>query len=710
LSTLHSSGDPVSGMKRAHYDISDTFDTSPHLKDGVGHVSLMDGSDGAAAGTSKRLPKVSKKIQACTECQRRKIKCDLCEGEAACSRCRKRGFQCVVNKNLQSILEDDVEWKSRMEYTSGQLQTAISEILHNMAMPALESFPSTMPDVQSQQSYQSGSSYEELKRRIRVPERSEVLSREGRRSNQSTRMAMTRENSQERSGLGEAVGDAIIAAPMRSLYEVTKLRNLRSNPREYLPHGTTTRLEDDDFISRGEISIEEAEEMFQIFDRSLNQYLWGGMVLVHQDLQSVRHSSSLLLAAILTVTALHIPGKSSTFDICYAEFLYLVSDSMLDRYHTLDGIRGLCIGAFWLSDVSWKLSGHAVRIATELNLHRSYTRAIKGSQEHFEGARLWYLLYVCDHHFSIAYGRPPVIQDEMSIVQHEKFLQLPGITQADFRLHSQVAIFIILTQIYNTFGPEVEQMLDEDDLSRLRQWNIEIDRWRVKWEPQLAPNPHISSYPSKGVNLHYHFAKLQLNSLSLRGSQQLSSQNISAARREHANLAISCAMSILQLVIDEPDIRDALIGVPLYLHTMITYAAVFLLKVPQQWKAARLGTDSVLIRESVDHVIKLFNLEGASERHLSYHIARGLGKMLGRLDREAQADLAPQGDGSLGNINQVSAVSGFQVLDAGQDFGTNYPSLAMYGDSPEMFDENFFPIGFFDITNGGPWQWQPGSM
>lgn len=167
-------------------------------------------------------------------------------------------------------------------------------------------------------------------------------------------------------------------------------------------------------------------------------------------------------------------------------------------------------------------------------------------------------------------------------------------------------------------------------------------------------------------------------------------------------------MSILQLVIDEPDIRDALIGVPLYLHTMITYAAVFLLKVQQQWKAARLGTDSVLIRENVDQVIKLFNKEGASERHLSYHIARGLTKMLGRLDRERQADVDPKG--ALGNVNQLNTDIGFQEMGAGQDFGANYVPLPLYGDSPEMFDENFFPIGFFDVTNAGPWQWQTGTM
>jgi hypothetical protein len=142
-----------------------------------------------------------------------------------------------------------------------------------------------------------------------------------------------------------------------------------------------------------------------------------------------------------------------------------------------------------------KLSGHAVRIATELNIHRCYARAIEGSREHFEGARLWYLLYVCDHHFSIAYGRPPVIQDDSSIVFHEKFLELSGATQADFRLHSQVAIFIILTQIYNTFGPDLEKRLEEDDLSKLRQWNIEIDCWRIRWERQLSTSHITESFP-----------------------------------------------------------------------------------------------------------------------------------------------------------------------------------------------------------------------
>lgn len=43
--------------------------------------------------------------------------------------------------------------------------------------------------------------------------------------------------------------------------------------------------------------------------------------------------------------------------------------------------------------VSWKLSGHAIRIATELNIHQSFFRALEGDPEHFLRARLWYMLY-----------------------------------------------------------------------------------------------------------------------------------------------------------------------------------------------------------------------------------------------------------------------------------------------------------------------------
>ncbi|KAH8593026.1 hypothetical protein B0O99DRAFT_628669 [Bisporella sp. PMI_857] len=568
-----------------------------------------------------------------------------------------------------------------MEEKAEALSLAVSKILGVLDLPALESFA-------AQLQYNK-----EISQRVGFEN---VESPDTSRPARTSGMAMTRENSQEPDP--DRTNDALVTDPMGTLYEVTKLRNLRSYPYGHLHAPRPTSIEDD-FISKGVVSEADADELFRAFSTSLNHYLWGGVALAHDNLTSVRQSSSLLLAAILTVTALHIPGKEKVFDICYKEFIALVCDSMFERYHSLDGVRALCIGAFWLSDVSWKLSGHAVRIATELHLHQNYARVMRGSREHFEGARLWYFLYVCDHHFSIAYGRPPVIQEDSTITNHEKFLSLPGISQADFRLHSQVSIFIILTRVYNTFGPDIHQMVAEEDLVRLRHFNVALDTWRMKWEPQLAPNPYVATYPSKGVSLHLHFAKLQVNSLALRGIQQGVMLELSLERRELANFAIACATSILQTVLDEPDIRNSVVGVPIYLHTMITCSAVFLLKVQHRWKGYKLGTDSELIRELVTRIIRLLLDARAGDRHLSCYIATGLHKMLDRVNTWGTGEKQqPPPNVDVNHFSHDPNQSAGQVWDQNLYGGADNGIMRMFDDSVPFYDEQFFPLGYFDVA------------
>lgn len=65
-------------------------------------------------------------------------------------------------------------------------------------------------------------------------------------------MAMTRENSPEPSGVAEqSSASVLVTEPMGSLYEVTRLRNIRSNQAKV--SRTAPELDDhvDDFITRG---------------------------------------------------------------------------------------------------------------------------------------------------------------------------------------------------------------------------------------------------------------------------------------------------------------------------------------------------------------------------------------------------------------------------------------------------------------------------
>ena len=81
----------------------------------------------------------------------------------------------------------------------------------------------------------------------------------------NTQMAMTRENSLEPAqNVDQSNGAVTVEEPMGSLYEVTRLRNIRSNRAKTLRPVAGSQGELNDFISRGVISEHEAEELFKM--------------------------------------------------------------------------------------------------------------------------------------------------------------------------------------------------------------------------------------------------------------------------------------------------------------------------------------------------------------------------------------------------------------------------------------------------------------
>lgn len=92
------------------------------------------------------------------------------------------------------------------------------------------------------------------------PARSALSARED-----NTHMAMSRENSVELGASGETVagGSVMVEDPMGSLYEVTRLRNIRSNRAKMVRPVPDNTGEVNDFIARGVISEVEAAELYQ---------------------------------------------------------------------------------------------------------------------------------------------------------------------------------------------------------------------------------------------------------------------------------------------------------------------------------------------------------------------------------------------------------------------------------------------------------------
>ncbi|KAL4906931.1 hypothetical protein BDW74DRAFT_130557 [Aspergillus multicolor] len=691
------------------------------------------------------VPKISRRIRACTECKRHKVRCDMNVGETVCQRCRRMGLDCVVNKSLQTLLDDEAEWKSTIELAMADLlrKAQLPELSYYQAVGKSAESPPKKRDRKASTVSTDDTPPAVGENGVAGSANSAVRPGADISSLPTADLAQQPQYAIDKEENGVA---SLVTAPMGSLYEVTQLSDIRAtSPGRQHAHDLVT-----DFVSRGAVDLQEAEELFDHFDRVLNRYLWDGILLVHKDLTSLRNSSSMLSAAIFAVTALHLPHKERVFDTCYTEFAKLASESMLDRHHTLDDLRALCIGAFWLADVSWKLSGYAVRIATERNLHQAYRKATLGSHEHKEQARLWYLLYTLEHHFSIAYGRPPIIHEDHSITNHHTFILSPSVSQSDLRLHSQVDLFIILTRIYHAFGPDVDLEVPESEFSIIDKFDADLGDWRSAWLPRLAGSRYVGAYPYKAVYLHYNFCRLQLNSVALRTYHSSNSTRpMSAERKKRANLAIESAIGTLMVVLDEPDIQRALVGVPLYLHSMITFAAVFLLKIAakgcsnivtisqnQQNSIASAGLhiDVSYVRALVGRIIELMVScsKRASERHLSHHISRGLKKMLTGLEEwekrsygnpqslaQASHDNASMfkpviipGAQPLGErdtiLNHPPPLLGVAPLSAERGNGIEFEvkqqqnGLSEGSADPMMadlwgFDEEYFPTGVFDF-------------
>ncbi|KAF4994470.1 hypothetical protein FDECE_13119 [Fusarium decemcellulare] len=420
--------------------------------------------------------------------------------------------------------------------------------------------------------------------------------------------------------------DSLYALPINSLYEVTRLPSLR-NPTNPSSRSDTASQ---DFISRGLISEIVAQQLFTRFITRLNYFCYG-ILCPHESLASLRASSSLLTAAVCAVSSLHDPEGSSACKICHAELLRLVSASMFSNSHTADDIRALIVGAYWLGNVSYTLLGHAIRVATRLNYHLAYFSVIDrpSQQDEVDRARLWYTLYIMDHHSSILYGRPALISpNEEPHQQWELFIQVNGQREVDLRISSQVALYHILAKVKDVFGGYSVKSVPEHCLPQLRNFFSELDRWYMVWGNRMPQNAHVGWFPRDGAILHYHFARLHLCSYIFRGMSLESSNTASHQVREYASVAVASATAVLELVLERDDLRMALVGMPLYFHGMITFAAVFLVKAARNNFWGLTAIDAPKVLELVQSCVRELRSHSAARQHLVYHLSIGLEGMV----------------------------------------------------------------------------------
>ncbi|KIW97785.1 uncharacterized protein Z519_01369 [Cladophialophora bantiana CBS 173.52] len=534
---------------------------------------------------------ISRKITACVSCRKQKIKCHMGDGAPPCTRCKKRGLSCVVNRSLQMLLESDVAWKANIEEKLRMLEDSVGRLNQQCG------------------GIQNATVYAPPKTPVaQLPTQPDAI--------------MTTQQPQPTEPGWEVVmdlnrGPGVV--PASCVSEVS----------DASPGVARQALVDSfDIVDQGIITLDDAEAFFRLYARRLDHFLYR-ILAEHDSLASVRKSSPLLTAAICAVGALHTP--SNLYHACYQHFVSLACSKMFSKKNNHDDVRGFCIGAFWLT----------ARLAGELNLHRCIPKAPHTKRACYLRTRLYYLVFVCDHHFSICYGRPPLTRDFTTITPPSQFLQSEFATEDDARLVSQVEIWTISTRVFDQFSLDPEAHLSDQLIPQLRRLSIALDTWRADWNERFHFNECVGNYPRKGVGLHYHFAKLFLCSHAFRRAPVAGGEHLQLDPdlEEFATSAVHSATSILQVIAADQEIQSCLHGLPAYFDTMIAFAFVFLLKITIK-NPANLRVDKAGIAETLDVLATVLNNIASKmhPRHLLTSIASSARKLL---DRFSGQEVAP---------------------------------------------------------------------
>lgn len=240
-----------------------------------------------------------------------------------------------------------------------------------------------------------------------------------------------------------------------------------------------------DFIAVGQISLADAQRLFDLYIEQLDYFVYkiGGR---WRTLDALRARSAILTASILTVAALHDSSSNQIYPVCNRELRRLISASIFDRRVNRDHLRALCVASYWLSDISWTLSGMAIRRATEINLSGNYQRVLmEGGEDAADCLRLWYNLFICDRNLSTLYSRQTLVCEDASIQGWEEFLKTPLSTDHDKRLTSQVSLHLILTSIHELFGPDNGVMIPPAFSMQIAHYSRQLDHWVGVWSTTL---------------------------------------------------------------------------------------------------------------------------------------------------------------------------------------------------------------------------------
>jgi len=292
--------------------------------------------------------------------------------------------------------------------------------------------------------------------------------------------------------LSPAASPSTVAAPIDSFLGKASSEGAATgrSPQTVRQRRTHGRQGRQDIISKGLVTHDNALALVDRYVTRLDHFIYGLASQYRGDLEGLRKASPVLLAAICAVSALHDPDRPDLFDICNREFRQLVSSSLFEKNDS-EFIRALCIGSFWLLDLSRILVSDAVRRSADARLHSNIYPLLnlmpnnanqEDQPDKLDAVKLFYLLFISDQHLSVLHNRDRLIPLEKKILDYrDSFLSRQGASYQDVRITSQVNLLFMMGQMRDIFGSELPQPVSKTLSVQFNHFLRELQDWFSKF-------------------------------------------------------------------------------------------------------------------------------------------------------------------------------------------------------------------------------------
>ncbi|KAL6298611.1 fungal-specific transcription factor domain-containing protein [Sparassis latifolia] len=511
--------------------------------------------------------------RACTVCRRLKMKCVGAENGPPCKRCQAGNHECIFeesNRGKRSTKKHEVLTRSlrKMERTLDTIFRSLGtpgDVISRSPSPTLPvqpthpllATPSPPPSPgPSLESHPNGRGSSEHHRPMspklpQLPDDSlnplgllaeaSLANRRAQAGNKSDHSSVLYSRSTEPSRMGVASDVYFKPGPMTIL----PLRRLYIE-RQIQPEMLSF------------VSTEEVVALFKIYFDHMNMHCG----ILDPDFHTpalVCSRSPFLLTTICAIASRFYPERAELHTRLSELTKKLAFNVPAKGYKSVEIVQAYLLNTYWgcgpverfEQDRTWLMLGMAIRMATDLNLHR---RTVSTGHETDEGRprdmevhnreRTWIACFCADRSFSAQMGKPNTIKEDFVIRNASKWSRSPVAIPADFALAGYADLLRIVTRsldlLYSGMSTSSGLQQDCDYLLVIQTMEAQILAWQHEWCKPIFPEERTRRCAYTLARFYFHYAMLTINSFGLQNALQRSPVDIGHFFARCHSSAVGC--------------------------------------------------------------------------------------------------------------------------------------------------------------------------